>query len=76
MSNMFNRASSFNQPLDAWNISSVKDIQGMFQYAIAFNQPLDSWDFSQVSLSHSIFRGADQFSYSKKLRKKWPKHIK
>jgi len=28
---MFNNASSFNQPLNNWNVSNVKDMNGMFK---------------------------------------------
>ena len=40
---MFKGASSFNQPLDKWNLSNVKDISFTFAYCINFNQDLESW---------------------------------
>ena len=37
-------ASSFNQPLDKWNVSKVKSMFGMFERAGSFNQPLNKWN--------------------------------
>ena len=37
---MFNGASSFNQPLNNWNVSKVKNMAVMFEGARSFNQPL------------------------------------
>jgi hypothetical protein len=33
----------FNQPLAAWDTSSVTDMHYMFHYAPAFDQPLGAW---------------------------------
>ena len=30
---------SFNQPLNKWNVSKVRDMNGMFMKASSFNQP-------------------------------------
>jgi surface protein len=48
MSYMFAGATSFNQPLDKWDVSSVKTMRCMFQNAASFNQPMDKWDVSSV----------------------------
>ena len=45
---MFIEANSFNQPLNNWNVSSVKDMKYMFSRAIRFNQPLNDWDVSNI----------------------------
>ena len=37
---MFYNASSFNQPLNNWNVSNVTDMDSMFYEATSFNQPL------------------------------------
>ena len=37
---MFHEASSFNQPLNNWNVSNVEDMRAMFEDASSFNQPL------------------------------------
>ena len=43
MSSMFAFASSFNQPLNNWNVSNVIDMTWMFCEASSFNQPLNYW---------------------------------
>ena len=48
MSNMFYGCTSFNQPLNNWNVSQVTDMSGMFYGCTSFNQPLNNWDVSQV----------------------------
>jgi len=53
---MFARASSFNQPLDSWNVNNVKDMSYMFNGAPSFNQPLDSWNVSNVTDMSSMFK--------------------
>ncbi len=45
---MFMDAYMFNQPLNSWNVSNVKNMRGMFHGASSFNQPLDRWDTSNV----------------------------
>jgi hypothetical protein len=40
---MFDSASTFNQDLSAFDVSSVTDISFMFRTAVAFNQNLCSW---------------------------------
>jgi hypothetical protein len=37
---MFCKAEFFNQPLNDWNVSNVKNMEGMFLDAESFNQPL------------------------------------
>ena len=41
-------AEAFNQPLNNWNVSSVKFMSGMFEDATSFNQPLNNWNVSNV----------------------------
>ena len=40
MAEMFYDAKSFNQPLNNWNVSNVKNMAWMFEDASSFNQPL------------------------------------
>ena len=40
MWSMFKNASSFNQPLNKWNVSNVTHMREMFDEASSFNQPL------------------------------------
>ena len=37
---MFDEATSFNQPLNKWNVSNVDFMGNMFDGALCFNQPL------------------------------------
>ena len=62
MSKMFNRASSFNQPLENWNVSNVKNMSLMFAYASSFNQPLGKWNVSNVTTMYGMFSGASSFN--------------
>ncbi len=43
MSNMFSGATSFNQPLNNWDVSSVTNMSGMFYEATSFNQNISGW---------------------------------
>jgi len=48
ISNMFVGATSFNQPLNNWNVRNVRNMSSMFAGATSFNQPLNNWDVSSV----------------------------
>ena len=45
MEDMFSNARVFNQPLDAWNLSSVVTMNYMFDSAKEFNQCLSTWSY-------------------------------
>ena len=72
MINMFNGASSFNQPLNKWNVSNVEIMNFMFSEARSFNQPLNDWDVSNddwdvsnvshVTTMDDMFLGATSFN--------------
>ena len=62
MANMFNSASSFNQPIGNWNVSNVTNMSGMFNGATSFNQPLNSWNTSNVTNMGSMFGLAAAFN--------------
>ena len=49
MEQMFYGAESFNQSLNNWNVSNVRDMESMFSGARSFNQPLNNWDVSKVT---------------------------
>ena len=40
---MFDGTSTFNQPLDSWDVPLVSDMEFMFYGATAFNQDLCKW---------------------------------
>ena len=61
MGRMFQGAKAFNQPLNTWDVSSVRRMTDMFRDAVAFNQPLDRWDVSSVCNMKDMFSGAKRF---------------
>jgi surface protein len=54
MRNMFDNATSFNQPLNNWNVSNVKDMCHMFFKAINFNDDLSSWELKNYNFANYI----------------------
>ena len=59
---MFRGATSFNQPLNKWNVSKVTNMSEMFFYANSFNQPLNKWNVSNETDMERMFRGASSFN--------------
>ena len=47
-------ARSFNEPLNRWNVSNVKNMDSMFAGAESFNQPLNDWNVSNASVGGSF----------------------
>ena len=62
MSHMFDGAISFNQSLEAWNVSNVINMSNMFAYTHWFNQPLEKWNVSNVTDMNAMFMGARLFN--------------
>ncbi len=63
MSNLFDSAISFDQPLN-WDVSKVKDMAAMFYQAKVFNQDLNGWTVGQVTNMENMFAGAVNFNQS------------
>ena len=59
---MFFRATSFNQPLNNWNVSNVTNMSKMFDRATSFNQPLNNWNVSNVTNMYCTFSDATSFN--------------
>jgi surface protein len=66
----FSRAAVFNQPLDDWDVSGVKDLDWLFNSATAFNngdtgnfgtRPL-SWNISKAETAYEMFDDAVSFN--------------
>ena len=62
MEEMFDEASSFNQPLNNWDVSKVTNMSFMFAGASSFNQPLNNWNVSNVTDMWCMFRHATSFN--------------
>jgi hypothetical protein len=52
----------FDNPLNCWNIISVKSMKGVFYGSTTFSQDLNSWDVSKVHDMSSMFNGALSFN--------------
>ena len=62
MREMFSCATSFNQPLNNWDVSNVTDMTSMFNEAYSFNQPLNNWNVSNVTNMREMFYEAESFN--------------
>ena len=58
---VFKGAVAFNQPIGAWNTSSVENMSEAFKFAKDFNQPIGNWDTSHVSSMRAMFSEAASF---------------
>jgi len=58
MALMFKDTTTFNQPLERWNIEQVKYMFSMFQGTISFNQPLEQWDVRGGTYMNGMFQNS------------------
>ncbi len=59
---MFSSASSFNQPLNNWDVSKVTEMRNMFTSASSFNQDIGNWNVSSSMNMLEMFNGATAFN--------------
>ena len=54
MHGMFCNSGSFNQPLNKWNVSKVREMELMFAGAESFNRPLNNWNVSMREMFMNV----------------------
>ena len=55
MDSMFYLTARFNQPLNAWDVSSVRCMNSMFEWAEAFSQDLNRWHVKPCAFDKNMF---------------------
>ncbi|MFV0506137.1 MAG: BspA family leucine-rich repeat surface protein [Bacteroidales bacterium] len=59
MSNMFYKASNFNQPVGGWQVEKVTNMSGMFSELPHFDQELSNWKVFAVTDMSRMFENTD-----------------
>ncbi|MEO1051719.1 MAG: BspA family leucine-rich repeat surface protein [Bacteroidota bacterium] len=61
MSQMFRSATSMNNDLSSWDVSTVTDMSRLFQGANTFNNNISTWNTGNVTNMNYMFQGASVF---------------
>jgi surface protein len=63
MKELFKDYHNFNESLEFWDVSKVKDMSSMFEGCTHFNQPLTNWNVSRVKDMSNMFKGCTHFNH-------------
>ena len=55
LSKFFLNCKNFDQDLNAWDVSSIKDMSSIFEGCTSFNHPLNNWNVSNVTSMNRMF---------------------
>lgn len=53
---------TFNDTINTWDVSTIRDFSSIFDQAGRFNQPLNNWNTSNATTMHALFRHAPRFN--------------
>jgi hypothetical protein len=53
---------TFNENINNWDVSKIKDMSGLFRGFVKFNQPLNNWDVSNVENMIQTFESCYEFN--------------
>ena len=59
---IFRNASSMNQDLNGWDVSTITNMQDAFLNATSFNGDISAWDVGSVTTLANMFRNAPNFN--------------
>jgi surface protein len=54
--------SDFNENIENWDVSNVRNMINTFENCEHFNQPLNKWNVAEVGNMYSIFKGCRRFN--------------
>lgn len=62
LSNMFQGATSFNDDISNWDVSTATNLGSVFSGARTFNRNIGAWDTSLATITSSMFLNATSFN--------------